>query len=219
VLVREDGGIATGVNEKNGVILREALLTDVIDHSGRAFAGVDWIEYQAFGTGKEANSLNSAIGRHAIALADIVAVIDDVVGFDARVKAERREVLRRATPDDIERIVQAQRHHDAAVDERDPKTAFRANIIFHQTFFSTCGNAELTGAINLYGQRAHVVRSFSMAQPDYLPRSRDEHWVIIEALKARNEQKLVTVCRDHIRAAPDAYVASYRHRFPGQSAP
>jgi DNA-binding GntR family transcriptional regulator len=133
--------------------------------------------------------------------------------------AAAREVMRRATPDEIERIVQAQRHHDAAVDERDPKTAFRANIIFHQTFFSACGNAELTGAIILYGQRAHVVRSFSMAQPDYLPRSRDEHWMIIEALKARNEQKLVTVCRDHIRVAPDAYVASYRHRFPGQSVP
>jgi DNA-binding GntR family transcriptional regulator len=133
--------------------------------------------------------------------------------------AAAREVLRRATPDDIDRIMQVQRHHDAAVHESDPKAAFRANIIFHQTFFSACGNAELTGAINLYGQRAHVVRSFSMAQPDYLPRSRDEHWMIIEALRGRDEQKLVTVCRDHIHVAPDAYIASYRHRFPGQATP
>src|SRR6478609_386408 len=76
--------------------------------------------------------------------------------------AAAREVLRRARSDDIERIVQAQRCHDVAVDEGDPKTAFRANINFHQTFFWACGNVELAGAINLYGQKAHVVRSVSI---------------------------------------------------------
>lgn len=131
--------------------------------------------------------------------------------------AAAREVLRRATPDDIQRIIGAQRQHDDAVDEADPKSAFRANIGFHQAFFSACGNAELTGAINLYGQKAHAVRSFSIGQPAYLAHSREEHWAIIEALKARDEHNLLTVCRDHIRVARDAYIASYRHRFPGQA--
>lgn len=130
--------------------------------------------------------------------------------------AASREVVRRATADDVRQIVEAQRQHDDAVEKADPKGTFRANIGFHQAFFSACGNAELIAAINLYGQKAHIVRSFSIGQPEYLARSRDEHWAIIAALKAGDEQKLLTVCRDHIHVARDAYVASYRHRFPGQ---
>jgi len=128
--------------------------------------------------------------------------------------AAAREVLVRATTDDVQHIAQAQRQHDDAVDHADPKRAFRANIAFHQAFFSACGNAELTGAINLYGQKAHAVRSFLIGQPEYLARSREEHWAIIDALKGRDEQQLLIVCRDHIRVARNAYIESYRHQFP-----
>jgi len=128
--------------------------------------------------------------------------------------AAAREVACRATAEDVQRVVDAQRQHDDAVGNSDPKSTFRANIYFHQAFFSACGNAELIGAINLYGQKAHAVRSFSIGTPGYLARSREEHWAIIDALKARDEQRLLTVCRDHIRVARDAYIDSYRHRFP-----
>ena len=128
--------------------------------------------------------------------------------------AAAREVAHRATAEDIQRIVDSQRQHDLAVGNADPKSAFRANIGFHQAFFSACGNPELSGAINLYGQKAHAVRSLSIGAPDYLARSREEHWAIIDALKAGDEQRLLTVCRDHIRVARDAYIESYRHRFP-----
>ncbi len=128
--------------------------------------------------------------------------------------AAAKEVAGRATAEDIQRVVDAQQQHDDAVSNADPKSAFRANICFHQTFFSACGNAELIGAINLYGQKAHAVRSFSIGKPNYLARSREEHWAIIGALKARDEQQLLTVCRDHIRVARDAYIETYRHRFP-----
>lgn len=128
--------------------------------------------------------------------------------------AAARDVACRATAEDVQRVVDAQRQHDDAVGNSDPKSTFRANIYFHQAFFSACGNAELIGAINLYGQKAHAVRSFSIGTPGYLARSREEHWAIIDALKARDEQRLLTVCRDHIRVARDAYIDSYRHRFP-----
>jgi len=128
--------------------------------------------------------------------------------------AAAREVARRATAEDVQRVIDAQLQHDHAVCNADPKSAFRANIGFHQAFFSACGNAELSRAINLYGQKAHAVRSFSIGTSDNLARSREEHWAIIDALKARDEQQLLTVCRDHIRVARDAYIASYRHRFP-----
>ena len=128
--------------------------------------------------------------------------------------AAAREVLQRATAEDVQRVVDAQQQHDLAVFNADPKSAFRANIAFHLTFFSACGNAELSGAINLYGQKTHAVRSLSIGRLDYLARSRDEHWAIIDALKARDLPRLLTVCRDHIHVARDAYIESYRHRFP-----
>lgn len=132
--------------------------------------------------------------------------------------AAAREVACRATAEDVQRVVDAQRQHDDAVGNSDPKSTFRANIDFHQAFFSACGNAELIGAINLYGQKAHAVRSFSIGTPGYLARSREEHWAIIDALNARDEQRLLAVCRDHIRVARDAYIESYRHRFPAAPA-
>jgi DNA-binding GntR family transcriptional regulator len=128
------------------------------------------------------------------------------------------EVLRRARPDDLQRIIEAQKRHDDAVQQGDPRTALRANISFHQAFFGACGNPELIDAINLYGQRAHPVRSFSIARPEYLARSREEHWIIIDALRSGDEQRLLTVCRDHILIARDAYIESYRRWFPGQPA-
>jgi DNA-binding GntR family transcriptional regulator len=132
--------------------------------------------------------------------------------------AAAREVARGATPDDIQRVVQAQQQHDDAVSNADPKSAFRANIGFHQALFSACGNAELASAVNFYAQRTHAVRSFMIGAPDHLARAREEHWAIIDALKARDEQQLITICRDHIRVARDAYIETYRHRFPIASA-
>lgn len=128
------------------------------------------------------------------------------------------EVLRRARPEDLQRIIEAQKRHDNAVHHGDPRTALRANISFHHAFFAACGNPELIDAINLYGQKARPVRSLSIARPEYLARSREEHWVMIDALRSGDEQRLLTVCRDHILIARDAYIESYRRRFPGQPA-
>lgn len=126
------------------------------------------------------------------------------------------QVLRFARAEDLQRITEAQKRHDDAVDQGDPRTAFRANIGFHQAFFAACGNPELMDAINLYGQKAHPVRSLSIARPEYLARSRQEHWAMIEALRSGDEQGLIILCRDHILIARDAYIEGYRQRFPGQ---
>ncbi len=132
--------------------------------------------------------------------------------------AASREVLRRATADDIERIVEAQRQHDAAVTHGDPKTVFRTNIVFHRTFFSACGNSELLGAIELFAQKAHPIRSVAIGRPEYLKRAQAEHWIIIDALRDKHEQELLTICREHIRVAKDDYIKAYRRWFPGELA-
>jgi DNA-binding GntR family transcriptional regulator len=132
--------------------------------------------------------------------------------------AASREVLRRATSDDVERIVQAQRQHDIAVEHSDPKSVFRTNIVFHQTFFSACGNRELLGAIEFFGKKAHAIRSVAIARPQYLKRAQAEHWMIIEALRHKQEQELLTICREHIRVAKDEYLDDCRRRFPSETA-
>lgn len=128
--------------------------------------------------------------------------------------AASREVLRRATSEDIERIVDAQRQHDAAVKDGDPKGVFRTNIIFHRTFFSACGNSELHGAIELFAQKAHPIRSLAIGHPEYPKRAQAEHWMIIEALRDKREHELLTICREHIRVAKDQYIETCRRMLP-----
>lgn len=132
--------------------------------------------------------------------------------------AASREVLRRATADDIKRIIDAQRQHDDAVKHGDPKAVFRSNIVFHRTFFLACGNSELLSAIELFAQKAHPVRSLAISHPEYLKRAQSEHWMIIDALRDKREQELLTMCREHIHAAKDEYLEACRRWLPRESA-
>lgn len=128
--------------------------------------------------------------------------------------AAAREVLRLASPKQIEDIKSVQRRHDKATKDGDVSAAFRANIDFHRAFFAACNNRELVETIEQFAQKAHGVRSFIITQQEYLERARAEHWGIIEALEKRDEPALLTICREHIHVAPRLYIASYRRRFP-----
>ncbi len=130
--------------------------------------------------------------------------------------AAARQVKRNATPQFIAALVEIQRRHDRATREGDLKAAFRSNIEFHRAFFAGCGNAELTGAIEHFGQRAHGIRSFAITHQDHVTRSRDEHWAIIRALQDGDGDRLVGLCREHIRVAKLGYIESYYRRFPEQ---
>jgi DNA-binding GntR family transcriptional regulator len=132
--------------------------------------------------------------------------------------AAASEVLRRVTPEIVDRLAQLQRRHDQAANDGDPRVAFRANIEFHRAFFSVCDNAQLVEAIEQFGQKAHCIRSVSITRQEYLERSRNEHWLMIQALRDRDEDKLIAICRAHIRVAKDTYIESYRRRFPDHRA-
>lgn len=132
--------------------------------------------------------------------------------------AAAREVVRRASPEQIEDLKQIQRRHDKATRDGDPRAAFRANIDFHRAFFAACANRELVETIEQFAQKAHGVRSFIITRQEYLERARSEHWAIIEALEKGDEPKLLATCRDHIHVARNAYIDSYRRRFPAPPA-
>lgn len=106
-----------------------------------------------------------------------------------------------------------QRVHDLAVKNGDTLRAFRANNDFHRALFSACGNVYLTEAIGYFAQKTHVIRSFSVARPEYLRRARDEHWAMIEALRSGDRKELVKLCSNHLDISKLPYIEAYRARL------
>ncbi len=106
-----------------------------------------------------------------------------------------------------------QRKHDQAVESGNTLSAFRANNDFHRLLFSTCGNAYLSAAIGDFAQKTHVIRSFSVARPEYLRQARDEHWAMIKALKSGDRQQLVSLCSNHLDISKLPYIEAYRTKF------
>jgi DNA-binding GntR family transcriptional regulator len=112
--------------------------------------------------------------------------------------------------DDLDELSGAQRLHDRAVSARDLREVFRANIAFHRLLFSKSGNVYLSETINEFAQRAHVIRFYSFAEPDYIERARQEHWKILSAIETSDREGLVELCAKHIVASKEAYLRAYR---------
>jgi DNA-binding GntR family transcriptional regulator len=119
-----------------------------------------------------------------------------------------------APPDLLAELGAIQSRHAAAVAGDDPRSAFRANMAFHQTLFAACGNGHLVELIQMMAQKVHGVRSITAANPEHLARARDEHALMIAALERGDRQALVRLCREHIGPSRDAYIASVERRPP-----
>lgn len=114
-------------------------------------------------------------------------------------------------------LASIQQRHDDAYRASDIRSAFRINIEFHRALFNACGNSYLAETIELFGRKAHAIRSLTAAQPEYLKKARDEHRAMLRALSAADRNRLVTLCREHIAMAKRAYIDIYRARFPGET--
>lgn len=106
-----------------------------------------------------------------------------------------------------------QRRHDEAVRRGDTLSAFRVNNEFHRSLFSACGNTYLSEAIGYFAQKTHVIRSFSIARPEYLHAARDDHWAMIAALKTGDRDELVALCARHLEISKRPYIEAHRTRF------
>jgi DNA-binding GntR family transcriptional regulator len=116
-------------------------------------------------------------------------------------------------PETIDTLVKVQEQHAAAVERGDSRAAFRADMAFHNALFGACGNPHLVEIIRNLAQKVHGARSFTAASPVYLEKARDEHWAMIEALKASDPEKLIQLCRAHLSPSRDTYIASLEQRF------
>ncbi|RFC62767.1 GntR family transcriptional regulator [Fulvimarina endophytica] len=104
------------------------------------------------------------------------------------------------------------RHHEAVL-AGDGYTVFRANIDFHQTLFSFCGNDALIEAINTFAQKSHAYRHIFVNDRSYLLWAAEDHARIVAAAKAGDREAFVEHCRNHLAPAKNFYVETYRSRF------
>ncbi|TPE48974.1 GntR family transcriptional regulator [Amaricoccus solimangrovi] len=101
----------------------------------------------------------------------------------------------------------AQRRHDAAVEAGDKAAIFRANRAFHARLFSFCPNPFLVEAVEAASRRAHAIRFASLGDPAAVARARDEHHAMIAAAAEGRRDDLVNLCRAHLPASREAYLA------------
>jgi DNA-binding GntR family transcriptional regulator len=166
--------------------------------------------------------------RQAFVELERIGLVDRIPNRGAMVRAYRADQVRQlyfvrdlletqaarliplpAPARDLEELRAAQRIHDAAVSAGDLREVFRANVSFHRLLFSKCGNAYLSETIDDFAQRAHVIRFYSFAEPDYIERARREHWQILSAIETGDRSGLVELCARHIVASKEAYLRAH----------
>lgn len=116
----------------------------------------------------------------------------------------------------IKELTAIHQEHAKAVEAGDLRNIFRSNVRFHEVLFSACGNRYLAEATNLYATKSNVIRFYAAQNRQKFAGSRDEHALIIQALKAGDREKLVELCVKHQSPSSKAYIESYRRLF-GQS--
>lgn len=107
-------------------------------------------------------------------------------------------------------LTEIQRRHDAAVTDNDARAALQANLAFHRYLFALSDNAALAEAIGRYARMTHVIRSITITNPELLRRAQEEHWTMVDALRAGDTDLLADTCRDHLRPSRDAYLNRVR---------
>ncbi len=124
-----------------------------------------------------------------------------------------RKIPLPVAPERLERLQAIQRQHDAAVADGNARQVFRINLAFHQELFALAGNETLRKAIAEYARQTHPIRFASLVSPAYRERARQEHWQMIEALRAQDRKALVRLCSQHLLPSRDAYLDAQLQRL------
>jgi DNA-binding GntR family transcriptional regulator len=114
---------------------------------------------------------------------------------------------------DLTRLNALQRQHSLAIDSEDMLGVFYANVHFHQSLFSLCGNACLIETIRQLEQKVYGIRFYANAFPEALEAARRDHVAMIAALRGARREELIALTRRHLRPSPEAYIRAYERRF------
>ncbi|UCM89996.1 GntR family transcriptional regulator [Streptomyces marincola] len=117
-----------------------------------------------------------------------------------------RHIALPVPPERLEELTGHQRRHDAAIEAGDLRGVVRANTDFHRALFALSNNDALVAAIVRHAQMTHAIRSVTATSPEFLARSREEHWTMIRALEEGHSDLLAETCRAHLLPSRDAYL-------------
>ncbi len=92
--------------------------------------------------------------------------------------------------------------------DRDLRGVHDANDKFHLRFYGESGNAYLLDTIRYYMQLSLPFRAQSLADPEALRVSWDQHCLMIQMLQRKDSWSLAQLCVDHIQPSLGAYLAN-----------
>ena len=139
---------------------------------------------------------------------NIYAVRNHLERLAARLAAQRisREGLTRAAG--------LEAAHAKLVDGRDIRALMLTNDSFHDAVYAAAENPCLAELIQQLRRQVHMVRFNAWALPERMGRSIAEHRRMMEALEARDADKMAELTQEHIQVAKDTYL-SYLDTRPG----
>lgn len=106
----------------------------------------------------------------------------------------------------IAELMEIHRAYSAHVDAHYLRGIHETNDRFHLTMLSACGNDYLVSSIDHYMRLSLPVRANSLADREELEVSRRHHWLMIEAMKRRDNWVLAQLCVDHLQPSKVFYL-------------
>ncbi|RUR31844.1 GntR family transcriptional regulator [Vreelandella nanhaiensis] len=106
-------------------------------------------------------------------------------------------------------LEEVHQRHSEAVNAHDLRQVFHMNIAFHRTLFRACGNEYLYATINDLAQKAHGIRFIAITDRDALAQARNEHQLMIEAIRDEDRERLTDLCRQHLLPSKNRYLELY----------
>ena len=105
----------------------------------------------------------------------------------------------------MRRIEDIHSRYCTAVDQMDLEAVSETTIAFHRVLAEASNNQCLADLIQQIWLATQAVRSYAMAIPEQMIRSRHEHGQILDALRMGNRRELIRLCVDHSWPALDSY--------------
>lgn len=130
--------------------------------------------------------------------------------FEAMAEMEAgcgRLAARRATPEQLVAIADADAACGAALTRGDPDAYYRDNAAFHDAIYAAAGNAFLAGEARRLHRRLTPFRRHQLRLRGRLAESRAEHAAILAAIQAGDGAGAADALRDHVAVQGEGFRA------------
>ena len=106
--------------------------------------------------------------------------------------------VQRCSDENIDDLVTLVTQMDASVAAHDFDKYYAQNLAFHNTMVQAAGNKSLSENYNSIIKQLHLFRRRGLVSAGSLEVSNAEHWVIVDALKARDSDATEHAMRRHV---------------------